>query len=99
MKFRQTTLKIKDIEAKGYAVEGLDDRAFRGLKLVVVKNGNGWLALEATTGASITPPSWAGSQSNKTREGIIQIVANSLSNAPESLWARIQQKLDYDLVR
>ena len=98
LKFRQTTLKIKDIETKGYAVEGLDDAVFRGLQVAVVKNGNnGWLALEATTGIGLTPPSWAGVYSNKTREGIIQIVANSLLNAPESLWARIQQELDYDL--
>ena len=46
---------------------------------------------------SITPPSWAGGYSNKTREGLLQIVANFLSNAPESGWTRIQEQLDYDL--
>ena len=99
LKFKRTTIKIKDIETKGYAVEGLDDKIFRGLKIVVVKNAHGWLAHEATTGISLTPPSWAGGYSNKTREGVLQIVANMFRNAfPESGWAWLQEQLDYDLV-
>ena len=83
-------------KTRGYSVEGLDTRIFRGLKVVLVK-GWGWKAYEATTGISITPSSWAGGYSNKTREGILQILSNFLSNAPESGWTRIQEKLDYDL--
>lgn len=102
LKFRQTTIKINGAERrKGYRVIGLDARIFRGLQVVVVKCRFGrreWYAYEATTGRSLMPRSWAGGQSHKTRAGIIQIVANALSNAPESLWTRIQQELDYDLV-
>ena len=102
LKFRKTTIAINGAERrKGYRVIGLDARIFRGLRVVVVRckfGRSAWYAYEATTGRSLMPRSWAGSQSNKTREGIIQIVANSLSNAPESLWARIQQELDYDLI-
>ena len=97
LKFKRTTITINgDKETKGYKVEGLDTRIFRGLKVVLVK-GWGWKAYEATTGISITPSSWAGGYSNKTREGILQILSNFLSNAPESGWTRIQEKLDYDL--
>lgn len=96
LKFKRTTITINGEENRGYSVEGLDTHIFRGLKVVLVK-GWGWKAYEATTGISITPPSWAGGLSNKTREGILQILSNFLSNAPESGWTRIQEKLDYDL--
>ena len=96
LRFKRTTITINGEENRGYKVEGLDTRIFRGLKVVLVK-GWGWKAYEATTGISITPPSWAGGYSNKTREGILQILSNFLSNAPESGWTRIQEKLDYDL--
>ena len=73
LKFKRTTITINgDEELKGYSVEGLDTRIFRGLKVVLVKDWD-WKAYEATTGISITPPSWAGGLSNKTREGILQI--------------------------
>ena len=101
LKFRRTTIKINGTERRtGYRVIGLDARIFRGLRVVVVRCTFGrraWYAYEATTGRSIMPRSWAGGYSNTTREGIIQIVANALSNAPESLWARIQREIDYDL--
>ena len=96
MKFKRTTLTINNKETQGYTVDGLDNSIFRGLRVVLVKNW-GWTAYEATTGLSITPNSWAGGLSNKTREGILQIVANFISNAPESGWAHIQEGLDYDL--
>ena len=96
LKFKRTTITIGDKELKGYSVEGLDNRIFRGLQVVLVKNW-GWKAHEATTGISITPPSWPGCYSNKTREGTLQIVANSLSNAPKVVWEVIQERLDYDL--
>lgn len=94
--FKRMTFTINGVETKGYTVEGLDKR-FRGLQMAVVNNSGRWHAYEATTGLSITPPSWAGSYSNKTREGILQIVANFLSNAPDSGWTRMQEQLDYDL--
>ena len=97
LKFKRTTIMINgDEELKGYTVEGLDNSIFKGLQVVLVKDW-GWKAYEATTGISITPSSWAGGLSNKTREGILQILSNFLSNAPESGWTRIQEKLDYDL--
>ena len=96
LKFKRTTITINGVETKGYAVEGLDESVFRGLQVVLVKNW-GWKAYEATTGISITPPSWAGGLSNKTREGIIQIVSNMLQILPESGWEWIQEQLDYDL--
>ena len=96
LKFKRTTITINGVETKGYAVEGLDESVFRGLQVVLVKNW-GWKAHEATTGISITPPSWPGCYSNKTREGTLQIVANSLSNAPKVVWEVIQERLDYDL--
>ena len=98
LKFKRTTIKIKDMKTNGYAVEGLDNEVFRGLKVVVVKNSNRWLAHEATTGISLTPPSWAGGYSNKTREGVLQIVANMFQNVfPESGWEWLQEEIDYDL--
>ena len=97
LKFKRTTITINgDEELKGYSVEGLDTRIFRGLKVVLVKDWD-WKAYEATTGISITPPSWAGGLSNKTREGILQILSNFLSNSPEAVWEVIQKRLDYDL--
>ena len=96
LKFKRTTITINGEETKGYTVEGLN-RRFRGLQVAVVKNSNRWHAYEATTGLSITPPSWAGGLSNKTREGILQIVSHFLSNAPESGWVRMQEQLNYDL--
>ena len=96
MKYKRTTLTINGVKTEGYRVEGLDKR-FRGLHVAVVKSSDRWHAYEATTGLSITPPSWAGGYSNKTRDGIIQIVANFLSNAPESGWERVQAQLDYQL--
>ena len=97
LKYKQTTITINGVKTKGYTVEGLSVDVFRGLQVTVVKDSNRWTAHEATTGLSITPSSWAGGYSNKTRDGILQIVSNFLSNAPESGWARIQEKLDYDL--
>ena len=97
LKFKRTTVIINDEETQGYSVEGLDNRIFRGLQVVLVKHSQRWSAYETTTGLSITPSSWAGGYSNKTRDGILQIVSNFLSNAPESGWDRIQEKLDYDL--
>ena len=97
LKFKRTTITINGVKTKGYTVKGLNVTVFRGLQVVVVKDSNGWHAYEATTGLSITPNSWAGEYSNKSREGILQIVSNFLSNAPESGWARIQERLDYDL--
>ena len=96
MKYKRTPLTINGVKTNGYRVEGLDTR-FRGLHVVVVKDFDRWHAYEATTGFSITPPSWAGGYSNKTRDGIIQIVANFLSNAPESSWEQVQAQLDYQL--
>ena len=101
LKFRQTRIKINgDAVRKGYSVVGLDTRIFRGLQVVVVRCRFGrreWYAYEATTGRSLMPRSWAGSYSNKTREGIIQIVSNHLKNAPQALWDAIQEKVDYNL--
>lgn len=96
MKYKRTTLTINGVEITGYTVEGLDTR-FRGLQVAVVKDSDRWHAYEATTGLSITPPSWPGGYSNKTRDGILQIVANFLSNTPESGWERVQAQLDYQL--
>ena len=96
LKFKRTTITINGEETRGYTVKGLDKR-FRGLQVAVVNNSGRWHAYEATTGLSITPSSWNGGLSNKTREGILQIVSHFLSNAPESGWTRMQDQLDYDL--
>ena len=97
MKFKRTTITLDGKETQGYSVEGLDDSIFRGLRVVLVKGSQRWSAYEATTGHSITPPSWPGSYSNRTRAGILRIVSNYLSNIPESGWTRVQEKLDYQL--
>ena len=96
LRFKRTTIKVDNKETKGYAVEDLDTHIFRGLKVVLVK-GWGWKAYEATTALSLMPRSWPGCYSNKTREGVLQIVANFLSNSPEAVWEVIQKRLDYDL--
>lgn len=97
LKFKRGEIKINDVEIKGYIVEGLAPSIFRGLQIAVVKNGDRWSAYEATTGGSIPPSSWAGGLSNKTRVGILHIVANFLSKVPESDWVRMQGQLNYDL--
>ena len=98
LKFKKATIQIKGVETKGYTVEGLDDTVFRGLQITVVRNGKGWLAYEATTGIELTPPSWAGSYSNKTREGVLQIIANMFKNVfPQVGWEWLQDEIDYDL--
>ena len=96
LKFKRTTLTINGEATKGYSVEGLSTR-FRGLQVAVVKDGDRWYAHEATTGMDLTPRSWAGGLSNKTRAGIIQIVAIHLQNAPVAMWKKAQEQLDYDL--
>lgn len=94
--FKRTTLTINGEATTGYSVEGLS-KCFRGLQVAVVKDGDRWYAHEATTGISLTPSSWAGGLSNKTRAGIIQIVAIHLRNAPLAMWKQAQAQLDYDL--
>ena len=95
--FKRSEIKTNGTTTKGYAVDGLDDKVFRGLQVAVVKNSYGWHAYEATTGLTLTPPSWAGSFSNKTRDGILQIVSNYLSRLPDLAWEQMQAKLDYTL--
>ena len=97
LKYKQTTITINGAKTKGYSVEGLNVNVFRGLQVTVVKDSDRWTAHETTTGLSITPPSWAGGYSNKTRNGILQIVSNFLSNVSEPGWTRIQEQLDYTL--
>ena len=94
--FKRTTLTLNGEATTAYSVEGLD-KCFRGLQVAVVKNGDRWYAYEATTGIDLTPRSWAGGLSNKTRAGIIQIVAIRLQNAPVVMWNRAQAQLDYNL--
>ena len=94
--FKRTTITINDEELKGYSVQGLG-KCFRGLQVAVVKDGDRWYVHEATTGMDLTPRSWAGGLSNKTRAGIIQIVAIHLQNAPVEMWKQAQAQLDYDL--
>ena len=96
LKFKRTTLTINGEATTGYSVEGLST-CFRGLQVAVVKDGDRWYAHEATTGMDLTPRSWAGGLSNKTRAGIIQIVAIHLQNAPMEMWNRAQAQLDYSL--
>ncbi len=95
--FKRTTLTINGIETKAYKVEGLDNSIFRGLQVAVLKDGDRWHAHEATTGADLTPRSWAGGLSNKTRAGIIQIVAIRLKDTPVAMWDQVQAQLDYHL--
>ena len=92
--FRKTTTSYG---LKGYRVRGLDPKVFRGLRVVVARRSSGWFAYEASTGISLTPPSWAGGLSNKTRAGILQILAYCLPNIPESAWEQLQEKLNYKL--
>ena len=96
LKFKRTTLTINGEATKGYSVDGLS-KCFRGLQVAVVKDGDRWHAHEATTGMDLTPRSWAGGLSNKTRAGIIQIVAIHLQNAPIAMWETAQAQLDYNL--
>ena len=97
--FKRSEIKTNGTKTTGYTVDGLDDKVFRGLQVAVVKKSHGWHAYEATTGLTLTPPSWAGSFSNKTRDGILQIVSNYLSRLPDVTWQRIQSQLDYTLKR
>ncbi len=94
--FKRTTLTLNGTATPGYSVEGLG-KCFRGLHVTVVKAGDRWYAHETTTGRDLTPRSWAGGLSNKTRAGIIQIVAIHLQNAPMAMWETAQAQLDYDL--
>ena len=97
LKFKRGEIRINGVATQGYRVEGLDNSIFRGLQVAVVKYGERWHAYEATTGGSITPSSWSGGLSNKTRAGVIQIVSHYLSNAPQTMWDRVQAEIDYDL--
>ena len=94
--FKRTTLTINGDATQAYIVEGLD-KCFRGLQVAVVKDGDRWHAHEATIGADLTPRSWAGGLSNKTRAGIIQIVAIRLKDAPVAMWDQVQAQLNYNL--
>ena len=94
--FRKTTVSINGSEVKGYAVDGLDPRVYRGLRVVLVKR-HGWSAYEATTGLKMMPSSWVGGFSNQTRQGALQILTHFLSTAPQSGWQAIQERLDYEL--
>ena len=96
LNFKRTTLTIDGAAVKGYAVDGLDPRVYRGLRVVLVKD-RGWSAYEATTGLSMMPSSWSGSYSNMTRKGALQILTHFLSTAPQSGWQAIQERLDYEL--
>ena len=99
--FKKTTIQINGAERRtGYRVIGLDPCIFRGLRVVVVRctfGRSAWYAYEATTGRSIMPRSWAGSYSNTTREGLVQILSNHLRNAPQALWDAVQADVDYCL--
>ena len=97
LNFKRGEIQINGVATQGYRVEGLDASIFRGLQVAVVNHSGRWHAYEATTGGSITPNSWAGGLSNKTREGLLQIVSHFLSNAPDSGWDRMQAQLNYDL--
>ena len=61
--FRKTIISIDGAAVKGYTVDGLDPRVYRGLRVVLVKR-RGWSAYEATTGLSMMPSSWVGGFSN-----------------------------------
>ena len=96
LKYKQTTITINGEATTAYSVEGLST-CFRGLQIAVVKDGDRWYAYEATTGMDLTPRSWAGGLSNKTRAGIIQIVAIHLQNTPMAMWKKAQAQVNYDL--
>lgn len=95
MKFKKATATIGKERVSGYRVVN-PGKSFRGLKVFLVKRYDRWHAYEKTTGLSITPSSWAGGFSNKTREGIMQIVANFLANQ-KSGWEIMQKQLAYPL--
>ena len=96
LNFKRTTITIDGAEVKGYAVDGLDPRVYRGIQIALVKK-RGWSAYEATTGLKMMPSSWVGGFSNQTRQGALQILTHFLSTAPQSGWQAIQECLDYDL--
>ena len=48
--FRKTTVSINGSEVKGYAVDGLDPRVYRGLRVVLVKR-HGWERIRGNDGA------------------------------------------------
>ena len=97
MRFEKTQLSIAGETVNAYKVLDVGNGVFRGLQVAVVKYGNGWSAYEVSTGLSITPKSWDGGYSNKTREGIMQIVSNHFASLPQLMWDRIAERLDYDL--
>ena len=103
-KFKRTTITTyyakgsTGVETKAYSVEGLDPNIFKGLQVALVNDNGRWKAYEATTGLSITPRSWNGGMSNRTRVGILQIVSNFLPHIMTDVrWESLQKKLDYPL--
>ena len=96
MEFKKSTLTIKGISAHGYNVINPGPN-FRGLKVFLINSTAGWFAYEKTTGSPLTPGSYAGGLSNKTRAGIMQIVDIFLEDLPEARWESIEKKLPYPL--
>ena len=96
MEFKKATIQINGKSVKGYRVIN-PDKVFRGLKIFLKKDFDRWYAYEATTGSPLTPSSWAGGYSNRTRAGVIQIIANKFANMSEYYWNYAQKKLNYTL--
>ena len=96
-KYTRTKIEINGENKSGYLVSEGVPANLRGLKIVLVKDGNRWKAYEQTKGVSITPSSWAGGLSNKTREGLLGIVSSFLENRSDTGWGYVADQLDYDL--
>ena len=94
--FKKTTAIIGGKTVNGYRVTNLT-KEFRGLKIFLKKEFTRWYAYEHTTGKTITPKSWAGGFSNKTRVGILSIVGHFLACQSNERWKSIQKQINYPL--
>ena len=89
------TTNAPDIK-NGYLVEGMGTVA-RGLKIVVVKDNSSWTCYEQSTGMRLSPSSWNGGLSNKTRAGALQILAEHLRNSTDEMWTHAAELVNYPL--
>ena len=96
MKFKKSSIIINKDSVNGYNVINPGPN-FRGLKVFLINSEGHWFAYEKTTGSPLTPGSYAGGLSNRTRAGVMQIVDIFLEQLPEVRWESIEKKLPYPL--
>ena len=91
-------IRYESKEKGVYRIHGLGKEVSKGLQLTIAKYGDGWTIFEETTGKKIMPPSWRGSHSNKTRDGAIAILCESIKGYTDRQWNQIQEQIGYSLV-